>query len=880
MFGLRSTDGSALFMGGQGIIDNTGINTNGINYGLRQYAEDPTDSTTKRYFRLEMLLPDGRTQPAGSLTFTTGDETNLITNGDAETGDLSNWTQSGTLWSADSTEYHGGAYSFKFDNNTGSAETLTSDRYAASASKVYSISAWMKEYYNIVGVQNMEPSGLTFLSSANPTTNYSTESKKYSGWDYGGYEKEHMLVKYDLSSIPTNIQSASDGYLNSLVGNGSAQTQSVYKCLRNWVEGEATWNIFSTGNNWGTAGAENTTSDRGATVLGSSTSTGSISFNLNDSGETAIFDMITGNNYGFVIRGTTESGTTDKYAYCSEVGVPFERLNLDFRYTEASKYTVYMKWYDDASAGNLIRTDTLFIENNTNSWNERTATVTTPAGALSYEIIISGDKGREFWVDDIVVAEQAFANKLLFLPELSYQDSDSTRRILSAKKELYAPLAPVISLDTVVYQPDDTTGVDAFMNSGAATTNNGTHVEIYAGENNTNTSVYRGLIKFAPTNLPTGTQIDSATLALTVSTDLSSNARTLNAYRMLIAWVEGEVTWNKRNATTDWATAGCNLTTEVEAASSGSVAFTATEAVGTTKSISLDATKTQAMLDGSFTNNGWMLRMDTETNDAYGMDSSSSATAGERPKFTLVIDDAWKCTDGAHKVKITFVDADGETSAGAESNSVTVSATSPFIIVPLEIGPEGTTARNIYMTEAGGSTFKFAHTVNDNSTTTYTLNIPDSDLTTVAPTINSSGKRILWPETNYISGLSVISNTTLALQNDSVMPYYLASAANANNGDWYKYPPFYLRGGTYKFIFNGKTNTDMGRVDWYLDNTLIISAQEWYAASGTYNASESTGIVVSGDGTHIMKAVVNGKHASSTDYRFGFFYFTCVRTGA
>jgi hypothetical protein len=868
MFGLRSTDGSALFMGGQGIIDNTGINTRGIGYGLRQYAEDPTDSTTKRYFRLEMLLPDGRTQPAGSLTFMSGDETNLITNGDAETGDLSNWTQSGTLWSADSSEYHGGAYSFKFDNNLSTAETLTSDRYAASASKIYSISAWMKDYYDSVDVSlrwngggvNPDPKIAT-LQSLQPTLNRSSVVP-YIGWT--GANKEHVLLKWDYSGIPQNIYAVSSSKILTINPSVSgAQTYKFYRVLRDWVYDEATWNVYSTGNNWGTAGAENTTSDRDSVEMASVSTSGSTPVDATLS-NTITKQLIDGTytNYGVVGKGVTETGATARYGGIYDTDTVMPRQ--DITYIEASKYTVYIKFYDHASAGNLIRTDTLFIENNTASWNERTSTVTAPAGALSYAIVISGGKGREFWIDDIVVAEQTFANKLLFLPELSYQDSDSTRRILSAKKELYAPLAPVIALDTVVYQPDDTTGVDTFLNSGAATTNYETNVQLNIGESNSSTNVLRSLIKFPFSNLPTGTQIDSATLDLVVAADYSSNARALNAHRMLTDWVESQATWNIRKTGTNWATAGGNLTTEVEAASSGSVNCSATEAVGTVKSLSLDAAKTQEMLDGTLTNNGWMLRMATETDDAYGFDSSSSATASERPKMTLVIDDAWKCTNGAHKVKVTFVDADGETEAGAESNSVTVSAANPFIDVTLEVGPWGTTARNIYMTEAGGTVFKFAKTINDNSTLTYKLNVPDASLTTVAPVVNLSGSRPLSNRIISVPGAGASSNATLTYAN-AERSVISTTAANANNGDWFKWS-FVADKGTYTIRIYGYKNTTSGILDWYIDNAPISTGQDWYAASAAFGSFALTNIVIAESGYHIIKAVVNSKHASSSDY--------------
>jgi hypothetical protein len=320
------------------------------------------------------------------------------------------------------------------------------------------------------------------------------------------------------------------------------------------------------------------------------------------------------------------------------------------------------------------------VENNTNSWNERTATVTAPAGALSYEIVISGGTGREFWVDDIVVAEQTFANKLLFLPELSYQDSDSTRRILSAKKELYAPQAPVIALV---------------------------------------------------------------------------------------------------------ATASGN------------------------------------------------------------------------------------CTNGAHLCKVTFTDSSGETEASSASNSVTVDASNKQITCSLEVGPWGTTARNIYMTEAGGSTYKLVGTQADNTTTSYTINVPDGNLTTDAPMVNLSGSRNIYPGSFIVPCAGATSNATTSISYSSgngLPAITQAGGAFANNGDWFLFPEISCMSGTYTIILFGIKGSDRGKVDLYLDNTLISSGHDLYNAGPIDGSFTTTGVTISGSGVHVFKAVVNGKNGSSTDY--------------
>lgn len=64
----------------------------------------------------------------------------------------------------------------------------------------------------------------------------------------------------------------------------------------------------------------------------------------------------------------------------------------------------------------------------------------------------------------------------------------------------------------------------------------------------------------------------------------------------------------------------------------------------------------------------------------------------------------------------------------------------PLTSIPT--GPTGTLARRIYRTKAGGSQYFLVSVLADNSTTTFTDNVPDSALTTSAPLENLNGKQI------------------------------------------------------------------------------------------------------------------------------------------
>jgi hypothetical protein len=250
------------------------------------------------------------------------------------------------------------------------------------------------------------------------------------------------------------------------------------------------------------------------------------------------------------------------------------------------------------------------------------------------------------------------------------------------------------------------------------------------------------------------------------------------------------------------------------------------------------------------------------------------------PTIALVATASGNCTNGAHLCKTTFVDADGETESSAASNSVTVDGTHKQLTCTLEVGPWGTTSRNIYMTEAGGTTYKLVGTQADNTTTSYTVNVADGSLTTVAPVVNLSGTRPLFPQTLFVTGGSIItSNATLTANLTGYFLSYNTSAANANNGDYFIFNDIYLKSGTYTIDIVGAETTSSGNLDWYVDNVKVISNQDWYGTTNPNNRT-STGVSIVGDGVHSLKAVVNGKNGSSGDYRFAIYNLLFIRTGA
>jgi len=90
---------------------------------------------------------------------------------------------------------------------------------------------------------------------------------------------------------------------------------------------------------------------------------------------------------------------------------------------------------------------------------------------------------------------------------------------------------------------------------------------------------------------------------------------------------------------------------------------------------------------------------------------------------------------GDYFYAITYVIDGVESVTSCISN--TVSPSSNRIDLTLPIGPTGTTERDIYRTEAGGTQLKFLVKINDNTTTTYEDNTADGSLGDNIPATNA-----------------------------------------------------------------------------------------------------------------------------------------------
>lgn len=129
------------------------------------------------------------------------------------------------------------------------------------------------------------------------------------------------------------------------------------------------------------------------------------------------------------------------------------------------------------------------------------------------------------------------------------------------------------------------------------------------------------------------------------------------------------------------------------------------------------------------------------------IDETNQEPAPSAPTVALASPAAAGNVDnGAHRYLVTYVTADGETQAGIVSGVVTVAdktVNGKVTVSAIPLGGALVTARKLYRTAAGGSTYMLLATIANNTATTYTDNIADASLGAGAPTTNTTGDPLL-----------------------------------------------------------------------------------------------------------------------------------------
>lgn len=158
----------------------------------------------------------------------------------------------------------------------------------------------------------------TWISSSAVTTNYGDRPDLYVGESNSSITTRRSLIKMDLSQIPSNAIITSAIITVYIAGDYSSNTRDfkVYRVLRDWVESQATWNLWKTGSSWTTDGCGSDGNDADLTTAWATTSFGdsipnytAMDFVFSATGITELQKIIAGayTNYGWLIKADTES---------------------------------------------------------------------------------------------------------------------------------------------------------------------------------------------------------------------------------------------------------------------------------------------------------------------------------------------------------------------------------------------------------------------------------------------------------------------------------------------------------------------------------------------------------------------------------------------
>jgi hypothetical protein len=353
---------------------------------------------------------------------------------------ITNWTQSGTSMEVSTETALSGTKSLKVNPITSGTKTLTSDRSAAVANQTYAISLNTFELLAAPNPTTLQcnVSEIAYVDSGSPTTNYHNINKA------GGYASAayRALYKFDFSGIPTGAKIGSAILSNTLTAVDSQGSVSLglYRALASWTDSTVIWNTKP----------NNEPTGIGSMTLSATEANGIKTANLTTQYIQEILEgafpnngfMFIGNPEGttttttttysrilvgysnvavwFYINGvlhvttrrepdyenvpvvtTTTVGFNDSYTFNN---TPYITVIYDATIHPNPNYTISINWYDNASAGSLLRSDVIATSNQVQSWNLRSLQVNSPAGTLSFNIVISATVSDAiFYVDNVSV---------------------------------------------------------------------------------------------------------------------------------------------------------------------------------------------------------------------------------------------------------------------------------------------------------------------------------------------------------------------------------------------------------------------------------------------------------------------------------------------
>jgi len=119
----------------------------------------------------------------------------------------------------------------------------------------------------------------TFGYQGAATTNYGTNAQLSLGQSAVGQARRSFVRFPSLPSAVAVVSNPVLSLYSAVEGLGGNRDASIYRSLRNWVQSQLTWNIYSTGNNWNTAGSAGIGTDFDNNILSTVTISSTIAAN-------------------------------------------------------------------------------------------------------------------------------------------------------------------------------------------------------------------------------------------------------------------------------------------------------------------------------------------------------------------------------------------------------------------------------------------------------------------------------------------------------------------------------------------------------------------------------------------------------------------------
>ena len=202
------------------------------------------------------------------------------------------------------------------------------------------------------------------IRESDPTSNFSSgyNSDIMEVTRFNFNDRNDALLRFTgLSNISSSATVTSATLYIYQTGNNASYSVDLFRCLRPWVEGQATWNIYSTGNSWSTAGANGSGTDVSSTAE-SSTSIGTSNGTYYALDCTSLVqDIIDGtisSDEGFVLRPTPTPATSTFKVFSSSRGTDGQRPELVVNYTTSGGSTDTLL-ADDVSSASSVGSPTI-----------------------------------------------------------------------------------------------------------------------------------------------------------------------------------------------------------------------------------------------------------------------------------------------------------------------------------------------------------------------------------------------------------------------------------------------------------------------------------------------------------------------------------------